>query len=146
MNGKTLVLISYNQVSGFQSGWHGKNRVYICANDQGRGYDTGSGKTDKERAGSVMHKISGDYYKGSVPVDNVEQFIVYAGLNALRSAIFMAKDLSEQAPGIPVIVAACDCKWREKRELLAGTNIRLEECECGGKHTMGRFARSGLEN
>jgi CheY-like chemotaxis protein len=145
-NGKTVVLISYNSVKGFDSGWHGEDRVYVCANDQGRARVTGNGRTDKERAGSVMHKISNNYYHGSVPVENVKQYIVYSGLNALDSAIYMAKDLSKQAPDVPVTVAACGCSWGRKEDLLRGTNISLEGCECGGASAMGRFAQNAMRN
>lgn len=145
-NGKTVVLISYNSVEGFNSGWHGENRVYVCANDKGRARETGNGRDDKERACSVMHNISGSYYHGSVPIENVEEYVVYSGLNALESAIYMAKDLNDKAPDVPVTVAACGCSWGRKEKLLSGTNIRLESCECGGKSTMGEFARKAMRN
>lgn len=141
---KTLVLISYNPVNGFASGWHGNRKLFVCASDNGRGRDVGDGQNEKERAGSVMHKISGDFYKGSVPVENVREFVVYAGLNALEGAIYMAKGLKEKAPSVPVTVAACRCDWDKKKNLLAGTDIRIISCECSGRDTLGNFAKQAV--
>lgn len=135
-----MVLISYNPVAGFRSGWHKNNRLFVCANDAGNGADNGEGRDNKQRAGSVMHSISGRFYRGSVPVEGVKQFYVYAGLNALEGAISMAKGLQSNAPGAPITVAACSCDWEKKRQLLSGTDIRIVECECGGRETLGRIA------
>lgn len=135
------VLISYNPVAGFRSGWHKNDRVFVCANDHGQGAVTGEGCDHKQRARSVMHSISNRFYRGSVPVEGVKHFYVYAGLNALEGAISMAKSLQSTAPGAPITVIACDCDWDKKHQLLAGTNICIKKCECGGRETMGALAR-----
>lgn len=141
---KTLVLISYNPVNGFPSGWHSDRKLFVCANDNGRGASVGDGKNEKEKAGSVMHKISGNFYNGSVPVENVREFVVYAGLNALEGAIYMAKGLKEKASSVPVTVAACSCDWDKKKNLLADTGIRIISCECGGRNTLGNLAKQAV--
>lgn len=134
------VLISYNSVAGFRSGWHKDNQVFVCANDAGQGASTGEGRDNEQRAGSVMHSISNRFYRGNVPVESVERFYVYAGLNALEGAISIAKSLQSAAPGAPITVVACGCNWDKKLRLLAGTGIHLIECECGGRETMGGIA------
>jgi len=141
---KTLVLISYNPINGFESGWHGDGKLFVCASDKGAGAVVGDGSDNKQRASSVMHRISGRFYFGSVPVENVGQFIVYAGLNAFEGAIDMAKGLKERAPSATVTIAACSCDWEKKEELLRSTDIRLEQCECSGKDTLGRFAKQAI--
>ncbi len=135
---KTTVFISYNPVDGFCSGWHADDKVFVCANDSGPGAAVGEGKNDEARAGSVMHKLSGQY-NGVVPVERVKRYYVYAGLYAFRQAIGMAKSLAARSSA-PVTVVSCDCEPKEKCELLYGTSIDLVSCECGGRETMGRLA------
>ncbi len=145
MNEKgTVVLISYNSVAGHRSGWHGKDRLFVCANDQGQGANIGEGCNDKQRAGSVMHSISNRFYRGSVPVESVERFYVYAGLNAFEGAISMAKSLQNRALGAPITVVACGCDMGQKRNLLRGTSIDMISCECGGRETLGDIARQAI--
>ena len=141
----TTVIISYNNVKGFTSGWHGGDKLFICANDQGRGSASGSTGTEQQRAGSTMHRISHQYYDGEVPVNNVTQYIVYAGLNALHGAIDMAIGLWQHAPDVPILVVACSCDWTEKTQRLEGTGIGLQQCECGGSKTLAAFARAALD-
>ena len=138
----TTVLISYNQIKGFDSGWHADGKVYVCANDAGL---DSAGDERRREAGAAMHNVSNAYYHGSVPTEQVERYIVYSGLNALRSAISMAKDLCEQAEGVPVVVAGCDCRWDEKVQLLRGTGIELIRSGCGGRVTMGNLAQKACE-
>lgn len=140
--GKITVFISYNPVEGFTSGWHGK--VFICANDAGYGRNTGKGRDGYQRAKSVMHKLSGKYYHGSVPVEDVRQYIVYAGLCAFDGAISMAKTLRSLAKGVPVTVAACGCDWTEKQQLLQGTDIQLISVECTGSYALGKMAQDAM--
>ena len=140
-NKKTTVLISYNPVGSFRSGWHADNRVFVCANDAGYGRITGDGRNGDQKAGSVMHHISGQFYHGSVPVNEVKRYYVYAGLHAMEQAISMARNLRSQAQA-PVTLVACNCDANEKRNLLMGTDITIEWCECGGKSTMGRIAEA----
>lgn len=140
----TVVLVSYNSVANYRSGWHGNDRLFVCANDQGRGAVTGNGSDDKQRANSVMHSISGSFYRGSVPVENVERFYVYAGLNAFEGAISMARSLQNRASGAPVTVVACGCDRNRKRELLRDTGIDMVSCECGGRETLGDIARKAM--
>lgn len=138
-NGRSVVLISYNPVNGFRSGWHADGRVYVCASDNGFGCNVGEGSNDHARAGSVMHKLSGQYYKGTVPVERVKHYYIYAGLYAMDQAISIAKSLRSQNEA-PVTVVACDCESRQKKNLLSGTGIDINWCECGGHRTMGRIA------
>ncbi|OGD31807.1 hypothetical protein A3C91_00055 [Candidatus Azambacteria bacterium RIFCSPHIGHO2_02_FULL_52_12] len=145
MDGKgTVVLVSYNAVAGFRSGWHANNRVFVCANDSGQGANTGEGRDNKQRAGAVMHTISNRFYRGSVPVEGVERFYVYAGLNAFEGAISMARSLQFHAPGAPITVAACGCDWQKKLQLLEGSGIHMVKCECSGRETLGRIARQAI--
>lgn len=141
---RTTVLISYNPVNGFSSGWHARRKVFVCANDAGRGADTGNGENDRQRAGSVMHKLSGQFYRGTVPVERVKHYYIYAGLNAFEQAIGIAKSLRTQNQS-PVTVVACNCETSEKRELLEGTGINIKWCECGGRHTLGRIAEVAIK-
>lgn len=141
---KTLVLISYNPVNGFESGWHGSGKLFVCASDNGAGACIGDGADNKQRAGSVMHKISGSFHFGSVPVENVKQFIVYAGLSAFEGAIYMAQSLKKSAPGVPITIIACSCYWDRKVKLLRDTDIGIEKCECGGESTLGRLAKQAI--
>lgn len=138
----TTVLISYNPVNGFRSGWYARRRVFVCASDKGFGSDIGGGKNDYERAGSVMHKLSGEYYRGSVPVERVKHYFIYAGLYAMDQAIGIAKSLKSQSSNAPVTVVACSCDSSKKRALLDGTGIDITWCECGGHKTMGSIAES----
>ncbi len=140
---KTTVLISYNKIDGFRSGWHAKNKVFICANDKGRGSETGQGEDRATKAGNVMHRLSGSYYHGAVPVKQVEQYYVYSGLHAMRQAIGMAKSLRSESQA-PVTVVACNCDAREKENLLQGTGIDLIWCECGGETKMGQLAKATM--
>ena len=140
---KTTVLISYNSVKGFKSGWHANKKLYICANDIGRGKDTGRGSTEVEKAGSVMHSISGSYYNGSVPVEKVEHYYVYAGLNAMNQAVYMATSLKKESSA-PVTVVACNCSSSQKRQILSANNIDIIWSGCGGETTMGRIAQEML--
>ncbi len=140
---KTTVLISYNRIDGFCSGWHADGKVYVCANNAGRGRDTGEGRDCDAKAGSVMHSISGQYYHGTVPVEKVKRYYVYAGLHAMRQAIGMAKDLRSRSQA-PVTVVACDCESYEKRNLLSGTGIDIIWCGCGGEVKMGRLAEAAV--
>lgn len=140
---RTTVLISYNPVSGFSSGWHARKKIFVCASDVGFGANVGDGKDKYSKAGSVMHQISGQFYRGSVPVDRVKRYYVYAGLNAMRQAINMAISLRSESQA-PVTVIACDCDAREKRNLLEGTGIDIKWCECGGNKTMGRIAEQAI--
>lgn len=133
------VFISYNPVRGFVSGWHANGTVFICANDADAVVQAAS-DARVATAGSVMHSISNQFYKGSVPVDQVTKYIVYAGLHAFQSAINMAKTLQQRAPDATVIVAGCRCDWPEKQRLLQGTQITLIRCECGGRVKMGELA------
>lgn len=141
---KTVVLISYNKIHGFQSGWHGGKRIYICANDAGRGHETGEGRSDQDKANGVMHKISGRYYHGAVPVENVERYYIYAGLYAFSQAIDLAKSIFDKN-GKPTTVVACSCDKMKKESLLAGTGITLAMCECGGESSLGRIVEKILE-
>lgn len=141
---KTTVFISYNQVNGFRSGWHSAARVFVCANDNGRGTGTGKGEDERARAGSVMHQISGQYYRGAVPADQVGRYYIYAGLYAMGQAIDIARSLKTQNRA-PVTVVACDCDRAVKANLLRGTGIDIVWCECGGERTMGRLAEAVLE-
>jgi len=133
-----FVIISYNPVRGYNSGWHesAKARVFVCANDNGRGCDTGKGDTDYERAGSVMHDLGHDYYNGKVPVKDVKEYIVYSGLYAFRSAIDMARMLKQESNALVTIVA-CSCEWPEKERMVAKVNIPLIRCECSGRGFLG---------
>lgn len=140
----TTVVISYNDVAGFPSGWHGNQKLFVCANDAGMASRTGEGKSDQRRAGSVMHRISGTFYRGSVPVENVQRFFVYAGLNALEGAVAMAKGIWVKHPNAKITVVSCHCDRGRKRALLEGTSIDMISCECGGQHTLGRIAREAL--
>jgi len=132
------VIISYNQVEGYKNGWHesAKARVFVCANDNGRGCDTGKGDTDYERAGSVMHELGHDYYDGKVPIEDVREYIVYAGFFAFRSAISMARMLKEKSSAAVTIVA-CLCDWPAKERMVSGAPIALVRCECGGRGFLG---------
>lgn len=141
---KITVLISYNEVKGFSSGWHANKRLYVCANDAGRGRDTGKGNSDEEKAGSVMHDISGSYYHGNVPVKKIERYYVYAGLNAMDQALSMAESL-RRTSSAPVTVVACHCRSGEKERLLSGNGIDIIWSECGGKDTMGELAKEILK-
>lgn len=140
----TTVVISYNDVAGFPSGWHGNQKLFVCANDDGMAASTGEGGSNQQRAGSVMHRISGTFYRGSVPVGIVQRFLVYAGLNALEGAIAMAKDLWVKSPNAKITVVSCHCDFGHKRALLKDTNIDMISCECGGQDTLGRIAREVL--
>lgn len=135
----TSVIISYNPVDGYNSGWHesAKARVFVCANDQGYGSETGKGDTDYERAGSVMHDLGHDYYDGKVPVKDVREYIVYSGLYAFRSAISMARMLKQES-NVAVTIVACSCEWPEKKQMVAKAIIPLVRCECGGREFLGR--------
>ena len=143
LKSKTTVLISYNPISGFSSGWHARKRIFVCASDTGFGQDVGNGKDNYSRAGSVMHRISGQFYRGSVPTERIKRYYVYAGLAAMRQAINMAKSLRSESQA-PVTVVACDCNAREKRDLLEGTGIDIMWCECGGHKTLGRIAEAAI--
>jgi len=138
-NGKTVVLISYNQVEGFRSGWHARKKVFVCANDAGRGYRTGNGDDDDSKAGSVLHKLSGQY-RGAVPVERVKHYYIYAGLHAMDQALGMAKSLNSQSQA-PVTIVACSCQSRKKEQILDGSGIPIKWCECGGESTMGGIAK-----
>lgn len=141
---KTVVFISYNKIDGFQSGWHGGKRIFICANDAGRGCDTGEGQNDQDKANGVMHRISGRYYNGAVPVENVERYFIYAGLYAFSQAIGLAKSIFDKNSK-PTTVVACSCDKAKKQSLLAGTGITLSMCECGGERTLGSIVEKTLE-
>jgi|SRR3989344_3167677 len=141
----TTVIISYNDVSGFLSGWHGDQRLFICANDAGMASQTGEGSTDRQRAGCVMHRICGTFYRGSVPVENVQQFFVYAGLNAFEGAIAMAKDLWKKCPTAKVTVVSCHCDSNQKQRLLRDTGVGMIPCVCGGHSKLGEIAREALQ-
>lgn len=146
IQGTTTVFISYNNIEGYPSGWHKENRVFICANDNGKGAMTGDGQGPENRAGSVMHNISGQFYHGSVPVEQIKEYVVYAGINAMHQAIAMAKDLKARVSDIPVIVVSCKCKQDEKKKLLKGLDINVLPCECGGHKTMSRMVTDLLIN
>ncbi len=141
---RTIVLISYNRVDGFSSGWHARRKVFVCANGEGRGASTGEGKDKYARAGSVMHNISGQYYNGAVPVERVKHYYIYAGLYAMEQAIGIAKSLRSKN-GSPVTVVACSCDTGKKENLLADTGISIKWCECGGESTMGRIAEAAIK-
>ena len=143
---KTIVLISYNAVNGFQTGWHGDKHLFVHANgDGGWGCDTGSGRNKEERAQSVMGSLSHQFYgKLTVPVKDVDEFFIYAGLHAMRSALAMAKSLKELSNGVKVTVVACDCRWGEKERILRGSGIELLQCGCGGQNKMGDIAQKVL--
>ena len=142
---KTVVFISYNQVNGLTSGWHGDGRVFVHANDDGAwGSATGSGGNDYERAISVMRSLKHDFYRNlKVPVKDVDRFFIYAGLNAFQDAISLAMEL-KQLSEADVAVVACSCDWSEKQRLLEGMGIELIGCDCGGQEKMGALARRAL--
>ncbi|OGF25085.1 hypothetical protein A2303_05685 [Candidatus Falkowbacteria bacterium RIFOXYB2_FULL_47_14] len=142
-NDRTTVLISYNRVEGFESGWHGQKRLFVCANDAGRGSNTGEGWSDNERAGSVMHSISGQYYHGAVPVKSVKEYFVYAGLYAFEQAIHIARSL-RKASGKPTTLVACHCRSAQKVDMLRLTGIRIIWSECGGSRTMGELGKKAI--
>jgi len=143
---KTTVLISYNAVANFQSGWHGNKRLFVHANSDGWwAGDTGSGRNNHERAQSVMGSLSHQFYgKFEVPVKNVDEFFIYAGLNAMESALNMALRLKELSRGAKVTVVACSCNWSEKERILLGSGIELLPCSCGGQDKMGDIAQKIL--
>lgn len=145
MKDKTTVVISYNPVKGFNSGWHeGKDvQVFICANDDGWGCDTGKGDDDYERAGSVMHDLGHEYYDGKVPVEGVQEYFVYSGLYAFRQAISMAEELKQKS-GAQTSVVACSCRWDKKENMLDRAEIPLIKCECGGRVFLGKMVREML--
>lgn len=138
----TTVVISYNPISGFDSGWHGGGRLFVCASDEGRGAGIGVGSDNRRRAESVMRSLFGHYH---VPVKDVQQYVLYAGFHAFDGVIALAKELEHIAPGVPIVVAACDCHWEKKVDLLRGTGIRMILCECGGSGTLGKIAQESLE-
>jgi len=140
---KVSVIISYNPVEGFNSGWHGNGKLFICASDAGWGAKVGQGKNNYEKASSVMHQISHQYYDGQVPIENVNHYYIYAGLYAFKSAISLAKELKQKSSA-PVSVVACSCKLSEKKELLSDQQIPLINCECGGKSYLGKLAHKIL--
>jgi hypothetical protein len=139
------VIISYNRVDGFAPGWHGDGRLFIHANGDGEwGSDTGYGKNDEQRARSVMGSLSHGFYgRLEVPIENVDVFYIYAGLNAFKEAIFMALNL-KKVQNARVVVVACDCDWDQKQEMLRGTGIELQECWCGGQEKLGMIAKQIL--
>ena len=139
-NKETTVLISYNPIHGFQSGWHEGNRLFVCANDSGYATSTGEGADDFARAANVMHSISGQYYQGEVPVNNVKRYFIYAGLYAFKQALAIAKSF-RSCNNAPVTVVACKCQGREKEDILSGTGIDIVWSECSGQATMGRLAK-----
>jgi len=143
---KTTVLISYNAVDGFQSGWHGDKRLFVHANGDGKwGSDTGSGENKRVRAQSVMGSLSHQFYgKLNVPVKDVDEFFIYAGTNAMKSALDMALRLRELSEGTKLTVVACSCDWEEKLRILKGSGIELLKCACGGQSRMGDIAQKVL--
>ncbi len=142
----TTVIISYNQVNGFSPGWHGDGRLFIHANGAGKwGSDTGYGSNDEQRARSVMGSLSHQFYgRFEVPIENVDVFYIYAGLNAFREAISMALTLKARAKNARVVVVACDCDWDQKLGMLGGTGIELQGCSCGGQEKLGMIAKQIL--
>jgi len=143
---KTTVLISYNQIDGYGNGWHGDGKVFVHANADSRwGSENGSGSSDRERASSVMGSLRHNFYGSlSVPVKDVDVFYIYAGLNAMESALGMARQLKEMVPEAKVAVVACDCDWGQKQQILRGSGIELLSCGCGGQSKMGRIAEMAL--
>ena len=143
MKKETTVVISYNSVSGFKSGWHGGKRLFVCANDAGRGFLTGIGDTDEQRAANAMHRISGQFYNGAVPVECVKHYYIYAGLTAFTQALSIAKSLMTQSDA-PVTVVACDCQIGEKQSLIRNLGVKILRCECSGSATLGRLSREAV--
>lgn len=140
------VLISYNQISGFESGWREteQGKVFIHACDKGAGMDVGYGKTDQDRAKSVMKRLKFEFYgELEVPIKDVDLFLIYAGLYAMQEAIKLAQRIKQD--GGQVKVVACDCDLEEKKQLLEAAEIPLIICECGGEEDMGRLAKEILE-
>jgi len=91
--------------------------------------------------GSLSHNF---YGKLEIPVENVKQFYIYAGSNAMQDALDMARRIKMMTKNTPVSVVACDCKWAEKKEILADTDIPLLMCECGGQSFLGDLAEKIL--
>lgn len=144
---QTVVIISYNTVRGFCNGWHGGTKLFIHANKDGqRGWASGQGNDDYERAQSVMAGLRHDFYGAlQIPVNNVKQYYIYAGLYAMKTALEMAEQIKAKTDGAPVTVVACGCKWGEKKQILNGTSIPMVECSCGGEKYLGQLAQDILD-
>lgn len=142
---KTTVLVSYNAVEGFSSGWRGDGRLFIHANDDGEwGSGTGRGGNDMDRATSVMRSLEHNFYRElKVPVQDVDEFFLYAGLNAMKAALELALHL-KKLTGAGVTVVACSCDWDEKGRILRGSGVPLMKCLCGGQDKMADIARKVL--
>ena len=140
----TTVIISYNDVNGFSSGWHGNQQLFVCANDAGPAVNTGDGNTTEQRLKSVTHKIADAYYKGTIPIENVGCFYVYAGMHAFQSAIGIARILQRKCPLSDIALVSCKCDRRKKEILLWDTRIRWIPCECGGNETLGEIASKAV--
>jgi len=144
-NGKVVVLMSYNRVSGFAPGVHGDGKVAVYSFDRPRHQD----RRCKQAAKDITDKFYDDFDLRR-DADQFEHIFVYAGLNAAEEAVRAARmighDIKGYENGKRVTLVACHCEEAMKRRVAHDSySVNLIICECGGEDTMGRIAQQVIE-
>lgn len=131
---KTTLVLTYNDVVGYPAGIYSTGESEVVVHSQDKRYY----ELSPEKLGQLMHSI---YRK--VDFDNVNEVVVYAGLNALDGALKAAQTFVHDNKKVRLV--ACDCQSGRKGEFAERNGIQLTWSECGGGRTLGSLVNKLLE-
>jgi len=128
--GKTSVIITYNNVENYKSGIYGDGKLLIVS-DTKRTYEKAPEVTKKN-----LEKIYGTFDIKN-DKDKIKDIYIYVGLNAIEEplnlAMSLAHDIRKQ-----IYVMACSCQWDEKASRVknTGLDVIIHQVTCGGQEDL----------
>lgn len=132
---KKVGFITYNFLSGVDSGWTHRNgrSALVVHNTNGRGSLAEGRRTrSTEEIQADIASIWGTLEKSLPELDHL---VVYVGSNGSEKAI----ELAAKVPVEKLTFIGCSCGTSEKDAMLSAVGLgsaRRFGCECGGHHTM----------
>lgn len=134
---QTTLIISYNNVSGYQEGVYSNGKLIILSFDKHAG----------EQAQVVLRQKLLDIYKQfewRADRDIIKNVFVYDGKNGGKWPSRLAAVLGHDIR-IKVQLLACHCDWDRKLKFANNCYIDLYKCSCGGHDELGIIADLILE-
>ena len=128
-NSQKSIIITYNSVSGFDTGIYNEGNLLISSHNRKYGDDL------SEVLNTNLKKLY-ETFDIKANRDNIKNIFVYEGKNFGYDTAKTLKDDSQTN----VYLVSCICNHESKDSRNKRHNVESFSCECGGENTLGRIA------